>query len=169
MLSCEAARLCHIIFHYIMDLDRIIIHRAPKYHRRRRKVWRLESSDRNWALCHNTITVPYVFMWIEIIKDTHSSTGKSPDPRLNPLLYPNPLQNVLIIICRVEDQLKERLRGSFRGVNLIIYLFKTNCLGFNSLEHGIPKGFWEERDKGPFSKGDTLSLLVREWKMSKIK
>lgn len=72
-----------------------------------------------------------------------------------------PPQNVLIIICRVEDQLKARLRGSFRGANLIIYLFKTNCLGFNSPECSIPKGFWEENEVGRLKKGDTLSLPMR--------
>lgn len=75
-----------------------------------------------------------------------------------------PPQNVLIIICRVEDQLKERLRGSFRGANLIIYLFKTNCLGFNSPERSIPKGFWEENEVGRLKLGDTLSLPLRRIK-----
>ncbi len=100
-------------------------------------------------------------------QSSSKSTGKSPDPRLNPLqnAQPNvpsqPPQNVLIIICRVEDQLKARLRGSFRGANLIIYLFKTNCLGFNSPECSIPKGFWEENEVGRLKQGDTLSLPIK--------
>lgn len=77
---------------------------------------------------------------------------------------PNTPPNVLIIICRVEDQLKARLRGSFRGANLIIYLFKTNCLGL------IPPSVAFLKDSGRRMKwGDSNRVTLFPFQLRELK